>query len=217
MAVTFCTTGNDPDLDRLLFAFHYLTGARQEGAWRLQLQHLDDDQQAIAIPDKRSRAKRGSPADDDWMPVPAWLLDELRAFAASRGSSRPDDPVFRYRSRRRTGEPHPPLTRRRYNTIYDASPNSTPGRQRRGSASTRCATTPPPSCKPSAANPSRNGSCATPLRGRPRATAGPRSNTWPGPWPRGRATRTPRLELPPWLRNEDASADGLDDDGRPIA
>jgi integrase len=118
VAVTFATTGNDPELDRLLFVFHLLTGARQEGAWRLKLRHLDDELQAIAIPDKASPTKHGADVIDDRVPVPAWLLTELRALAHRRGSVHPDDPVFRYRNRHRNGEPFPPLTRRRYNTIY---------------------------------------------------------------------------------------------------
>lgn len=118
VAMTMTTTGNDPELDGMLLSYHLLTGARQEGAWRLQLRHLHDDTQAIAIPDKGSKTKRGGYALADLVPVPASLLLDLRAFAASRGSHLPTDPVFRYRGRNRQQQAYPPLTRRRYNTIY---------------------------------------------------------------------------------------------------
>lgn len=111
--LTATSTGDDPDLDALLFRFHFLTGARQEAAARLRLRHLDDAQQAIAIPDKANRTKEGGrDVIDDLAPVTREFLTELRVFAASRGSSGPDDPVFR---QRRSGAP---LTHRRYNTIY---------------------------------------------------------------------------------------------------
>ena len=104
------STGNDPDLDALLFRFHYHTGARQAGAINLTLGDLDFDQQTVTLNQKGDYRHE--------VPVPLELMEDLVVFAAARGSQETDDPVFRQRRRTRGSEdPHPPLTRRRYNAI----------------------------------------------------------------------------------------------------
>ena len=116
-----CTsTGNDPELDTMLLRFHLATGARQEGAIRLKLRHLRDQDATIVIPDKNSLAKRGNDhREDERVPVPPSLIAELRRFAQSRGSEQPNEPVFCYRTAHpRTHEPNPPLTSRRYDTLH---------------------------------------------------------------------------------------------------
>lgn len=112
-------TGNDPELDTLLLKFHLLTGARQEGAYRLRLRHLRTSDATVVVPDKNSRAKRGDDSrEQERVPVPPSVLDELVEFAHARGSVDPDDPVFRYRvTSRATGTTFPPLTAKRYETI----------------------------------------------------------------------------------------------------
>ena len=116
-----CTsTGNDPELDTMLLRFHLATGARQEGAIRLKLRHLRDQDATIVIPDKGSLAKRGHDhREDERVPVPQTLIDELRRFARSRGATEPHETVFHYRTAHpRTGAANPPLTSRRYDTLH---------------------------------------------------------------------------------------------------
>ncbi len=102
--------GDDPDLDALLFRFLYLTGARQEGALNLRLRDLDFARQTLVLDQKGDQRHE--------VPVPVSLLEDLVVLAAARGSHQPGDPVFRQRRPHRgTGAPHPPLTRRRFNTV----------------------------------------------------------------------------------------------------
>jgi site-specific recombinase XerD len=113
------TTGDDPELDAALFEFHADTGSRPEGAINLKLRHLVRDgivkgvryRNAIVLDQKRDKLTV--------VPVRASLLDLLEKLARSRGSSQPEDPVFRYRGRHRhTGERHPRLSHRRHDTWY---------------------------------------------------------------------------------------------------
>lgn len=111
-------TGDDPELDSWIFFLHLLTGARQEGGWRLERRMLDRDEQLIFLPDKGSPVKRGK-LDPEWAnPAPLTLIDGLLAFAASRGSTDPHDHVLRTRKADPTTGQLRPVTRRRYNTIY---------------------------------------------------------------------------------------------------
>lgn len=103
-------SGSDPVLDGALARFHLLTASRPKGALELTLADLDVDRQAVWI------AQKGR-SDRLEVPVPRSLLDDLHALATARGSRAPADPVFRTRRAcRSTGESHPPLTRRHYNT-----------------------------------------------------------------------------------------------------
>jgi integrase len=98
------TTSNDPDLDLLLVRFHLESGARREGALNLCVRDLDDRRATAWL-----REKFG---DEREQPISPSLLGLLTRHADARGARDLADAVFR--SRR--GEP---ITRRRYNTIFD--------------------------------------------------------------------------------------------------
>ena len=98
------TTSNDPDLDLLLVRFHLESGARREGALNLRLQDLDDRRASVWL-----REKFGAEREQ---PISPSLLRLLARHADARGAVAPGDAVFRTRR----GEP---ITRRRYNTIFD--------------------------------------------------------------------------------------------------
>ena len=110
--ITCSTTGNDPELDALIFRTQMETCSRQEGCINLVLNHLDDERQSIWLDQKGDTTEE--------FPVSASLLRDLRAFAASRGSTEPHDHVFRQKGRHRnTGQINPPLTSRRFDHIHD--------------------------------------------------------------------------------------------------
>lgn len=104
VATVWCTTGDDPELDTLLFEFHRKTAARREGGLNLRLGGLDERRGAITLTEKFGKT-RELPYDTDG-------LARLRRFAQSRGATSPSDHVFR--SRRGTR-----ISRKRYETIYD--------------------------------------------------------------------------------------------------
>jgi site-specific recombinase XerD len=104
IAVIWCTTGNDPELDTLLFEFHRKTAARREGGLNLRLGDLDERRGAITLTEKFGKTRE--------LPYDADGLARLRRFATSRGATAASDHVFR--TRRGT-----PMSRRRYETIYD--------------------------------------------------------------------------------------------------
>lgn len=52
VAVIWCTTGNDPELDSLLFEFHRKTAARREGGLNLRLGALDRRRGAVNLTEK---------------------------------------------------------------------------------------------------------------------------------------------------------------------
>ena len=110
--LTVTTTGHDPQLDELIFRLQLETGARQEGCINLRLRDLDTDRQSLWLDQKGDKRVE--------MPVTADLLADLQAFASQRGATNPEDHVLRQRLRhRRTGEPNPPLTSRRFDSLYD--------------------------------------------------------------------------------------------------
>ena len=98
------TTSQDPDLDLLLVRFHLESGARREGALNLRLRDLDRAHSTVWL-----REKFGIEREQ---PVSPSLLQALEAHSSSRGAVASDDPVLR--SRRDL-----PITRRRYNTVFD--------------------------------------------------------------------------------------------------
>ncbi len=103
-------SGNDPELDLLLFRFHLETGARREGALNLTLGDLDDDRQTVMLFEKRSVKRE--------QPVTRRLLEALRSHAMSRGATGADDePVFRYQLRQGETE-HRRLTPKRYELMF---------------------------------------------------------------------------------------------------
>ena len=100
------TTSQDPDLDLLLVRFHLESGARREGALNLRLRDLNRAHSTVWL-----REKFGIEREQ---PVSPSLLQALEAHSSSRGAVASDDPVLR--SRRGL-----PITRRRYNTVFDRS------------------------------------------------------------------------------------------------
>lgn len=98
------TTSNDSGLDLLLVRFHLESGARREGALNLCVQDLDDRRATAWL-----REKFGAEREQ---PISPSLLRLIIRHADARGAHEPSDAVFRTRR----GEP---ITRRRYNTIFD--------------------------------------------------------------------------------------------------
>lgn len=104
VALIWCTTGDDPELDTHLFEFHRKTGARREGALNLRLGELDKMRGAVSVTEKFGKVRD--------QPYDLAGLQRLEAFARSRGATKPSDHVFR--SLRGTK-----ISRKRYETIYD--------------------------------------------------------------------------------------------------
>lgn len=98
------TTSSDPDLDLLLVRFHLESGARREGALNLRLQDIDEGRATVWL-----REKFGAEREQ---PISPSLVRLLLRYASARGGVAADDAVFRSRQ----GQP---ISRRRYNTIFD--------------------------------------------------------------------------------------------------
>jgi integrase/recombinase XerC len=98
------TTSRDPDLDLLIVRFHLESGARREGALNLRMADLDNRRATVWLREKFD--------DEREQPVTPSLLQALRAQAAARGATSAEDGVFRTTRAR-------PITRRRYNTLFD--------------------------------------------------------------------------------------------------
>lgn len=98
------TTGDDPALDRLLVLFLRHTACRREGCLNLVRNGLNLRGHRVTLSEKNGQARD--------LPLTPWLLAELDRFAVSRGALCPHDHVFRY------SDGHP-LTRRRFNTLFD--------------------------------------------------------------------------------------------------
>lgn len=103
VAVAWCTTGHDPELDCLLFEFHRKTAARREGGLNLCLGNLNASRGAVWLTEKFGKT-REQPLDVDF-------IERLDAFARSRGASNPADKVFRSAAGR-------PITRKYYERLY---------------------------------------------------------------------------------------------------
>jgi integrase len=105
------TTSQDPDLDLLLVRFHLESGARREGALNLRLGDLDARRSTAWLREKFGLERE--------QPIPPSLLAALESHARSRGATRDQDPVFRTKRGR-------PITRRRYNTLFDRAQAALP-------------------------------------------------------------------------------------------
>lgn len=97
-------TGMDPELDAMILTVLRHTACRRSGLLGLALTHLDRDGGRVLLTEKYS--------DTRALPMAPGLIADLLNFARARGSTRPSDPVFRYRN----GDP---LTRRRFNSLFD--------------------------------------------------------------------------------------------------
>lgn len=102
------STGDDPELDGLLCQFHLITGARQEGAVNLRVRHVNASTCMVVLDEKNSKVVA--------QPVPDWLANKLLDFAASRGSTGANDPVF---VKKTASGRVSPLTPRRYNYLFE--------------------------------------------------------------------------------------------------
>jgi integrase len=94
--------GNDPALDTLLVRLHLEPGCRRGGALGLTLADLGTRPQCVRLHEKGGTVRH--------QPVSLTLLTALVEHAATRGATKPTDPVLRFRY-------GAPLTRRRYNTL----------------------------------------------------------------------------------------------------
>jgi integrase len=98
------TTSQDPDLDLLLIRFHLESGARREGALNLRQRDLDGRRSTVWL-----REKFGIEREQ---PISPSLLRALENHSSTRGATAAENSVLRGRSGR-------PITRRRYNTVFD--------------------------------------------------------------------------------------------------
>jgi len=105
------STGQDSVLDLLLLDFHRETAARRAGAIDLRLRDLDRVRGAVLLREKGGHSRE--------VPLSLDVMDRATALAGARGASRPDDAVFRFRD-------GSPLSRRRYNSIFDRVQNRLP-------------------------------------------------------------------------------------------
>ena len=103
VATVWCTTGNDTELDSLLYEFHRKTAARRIGGLNLRLANLDPREGAIWSTEKFSKVRK--------QPLDVEFIDRLDRFARSRGATAASDHVFRMRSGK-------PITYKRYEVIY---------------------------------------------------------------------------------------------------
>lgn len=100
--------GDDPVLDFLLLWTMAEAACRREALLNLQVGDLLGGRQSLRLVEKGD-----DPAEQ---PITAELLNTLRAFATSRGSTQPGDPVFRYHPEGRgMGRA---LTNKRFETLY---------------------------------------------------------------------------------------------------
>lgn len=102
------STGDDPELDRMLCETILVTGARVEGLLNLQLRYLDADEAVVWLDEKFDRIVA--------QPAPGWFVDKLIAFARERGAVDGRDKVF---VKRAVGKrPAAPITDRRMDYIF---------------------------------------------------------------------------------------------------
>jgi integrase len=97
-------TSQDPELDLLLVRFHLESGARREGALNLQVSDVDGRRSTLWLREKFDTERE--------QPISPSLLAALSRHATDRGAAGSQDAVFRSVRGR-------PITRRRYNTIFD--------------------------------------------------------------------------------------------------
>jgi hypothetical protein len=110
------STGNDPHLGLLLIRFHLETAARRGGALAVRPRDLDPEQSLVRLREKSGTTR--------WQPVSPSLMASLQAHGHQRFADDPDDQLLRYRNGK-------PITRRRYDNLWDASANTCPGSRNR--------------------------------------------------------------------------------------
>lgn len=97
-------TGDDPELDGLLFEFLRHTACRREGTLNLRVGDLHADDCRVTVTEKNGQTRE--------LPLRRDVIVRLLAHAARRGAQSRVDAVFRYKNGR-------PLSRRRFNTLFD--------------------------------------------------------------------------------------------------
>ena len=103
----FATTGDDPVLDTMVLRFLNITGARREGVLNLDIGGIDAEECTVRLDEKF-----GKVVDQ---PVPDWFIDELLAFARSRGSVSRLDKVF---VKRTASGAFKAISARRFNNLF---------------------------------------------------------------------------------------------------
>jgi integrase/recombinase XerC len=99
---TAATTGDDPELDRLILRLHTETACRRGGALALRPQDLDRDQCLILLREKGETVR--------WQPVSPTLMDRLIEHGQERHAP-PGGQLLRY------ADGHP-ITDRRYDHLW---------------------------------------------------------------------------------------------------
>jgi integrase len=141
------TGGDDPDLDGLLVVFEVCTGARREGILELRTDSLDLAGMQLDLWEKAGST--------DWQPVQLQLMGMLIEHVINRHLAVIDPakwdkvtvdqvlageirlpsgiPIFHYRPKRKDGVlvPHP-VTRKRFNTLYDRIQETLPWADQHG-------------------------------------------------------------------------------------
>ena len=97
-------TGDDPELDGLLFEFLRHTACRREGSLNLRIGDMHPEDCRITVTEKNGQTRD--------LPLRRDVIERLLRHAVSRGAQSPTDAVFRYKNGR-------PLSRRRFNTLFD--------------------------------------------------------------------------------------------------
>jgi integrase len=103
------STGDDPELDRMLCETILVTGARVEGLLNMTLRHIDLDECVIWLDEKFGKVIP--------QPAPDWFCQKLNAFALSRGAIIKSDKVFR-KLALGPKTPAAPITDRRFDYIF---------------------------------------------------------------------------------------------------
>jgi site-specific recombinase XerD len=102
--VVASTTGMDPELDTRVLTLLRHTACRRSGALGLTRDAMDRQRGAVRLTEKYGHTRV--------QPLSRRIIEDLDAFAVSRGAMAGHDNVFRYRNGN-------PLTRRRFNSLFD--------------------------------------------------------------------------------------------------
>lgn len=102
------STGDDPELDRMVCETILVSAARVEGLLNLTVRGIDVEECVIWLDEKNDTLVP--------QPVPDWFAAKLLQFARSRGAVGKDDPVFVKRPC--GGRPAAPITERRMDYIF---------------------------------------------------------------------------------------------------
>jgi integrase len=102
------SSGDDPQLDRMLCETIVISGARVEGLLNLTLRGIDVEECTLLLDEKFGQRIH--------QPVPDWFAKKLRDFAVARGAARYNDPVFIKRAVGKRAAT--PITDRRFDNVF---------------------------------------------------------------------------------------------------